>query len=223
MNNNNQQLIKTSIIIVIIAGALGTLSIASIGLASAKMLGISISMILFGITGTISMVVMSKPEYKGLGTAGVIVSLLAFLLAFILIVAEVIDEGLLKLAFALFIASIGLAHICLLHHFNMQNKYAVYARMTATIAISLFSLLLIMRTFESLTSMYALAYNQGIIQLILASLIIDLSATLLVPLCNRLQVHHDPVEFSFTQQETTPPAQTEEIPPANTDEQSPTA
>jgi hypothetical protein len=189
MNQNNQQFIKASVIIVIVAGLLGAIAVMSggIGPANAKVIAISLAVIIFGITATICMVVTRKPEYKKLGIAGMIASGIAFLIVFIVVVAEIESEGLLKAGFAFFIASIGLAHICLLHNFNLQNKYALYARITATIGISLFSLLLITRVFEPLINFNALAYNQSILKILLASLVIDLSATLLVPLCNRLK------------------------------------
>lgn len=66
-------------------------------------------------------------------------------LIFIVILTEVADTGIFQLGFCLMIASIALAHICLLHHFNLQNKYALYARMTATSAIAIFSLILIVK------------------------------------------------------------------------------
>lgn len=203
MNQNNQQLIKASVIAVIIAGTLGALSIlgGGIGVTNAKLFSISFILILFGITATISFVVMRKPEYKALGTAGMVVSAAAFLLLLIIILAEVEDTGIFQIAFCLTIASIALAHICLLHHFNLQNKYALYARMTATASISIFSLLLIVKIFEPFSNLYSLGYNQTALKLLVAALIIDLAATLLVPLCNRLKVE-EPVELILTSEET---------------------
>ncbi len=215
MNQNNQQLIKASVIIVIIAGILGALSILAGGLDAytAKIFSISFILILFGITATISFVVTSKPEYKTLGTAGMIVSGITFLLFFIVILAEVGDQGIFQLAFCLMIASIALAHICLLHHFNLQNKYAHYARITATTAIAIFSLVLIVKVFEPFPSLYSLGYNQTALKLLVAALVIDLAATLLVPLCNQLQVE-EPVELTFTSEEEppVPPVQNEQDP-----------
>ena len=209
MNQNNQQLIKASIITVIIAGALGALSIlgGGLGVANAKLFSISFILILFGITAAISFVVTRKPEYKTLGTAGMVVSAAAFLLFFIVILTELGEQGIFQLAFCLMIAAIAIAHICLLHHFNLQNRYALYARMTATVAISLFSLLIIVKVFEPFPSLYSLGVNQGALKLIVAALIIDLAATLLVPLCNRLKVE-EPVELILTSEETPlPPAE----------------
>lgn len=211
MNQNNQQLIKASVITVIIAGALGALSILAGGIdvANAKLFGISFTLILFGITATISFVVTSKPEYKTLGTAGMVVSAVAFLLSLILILSEADGKSLPQLAFCLMIASIALAHICLLHHFNLQNKYALYARMTATASISIFSLILIVKVFEPFPSLYTLGATQGVLKILVSSLIVDLAATLLVPLCNRLKVE-EPVELTFTSEEPpAPPVQDE--------------
>lgn len=211
MNQNNQGLIKASVIVVIIAGILGALSVMTegIGLASGKMFSICLSLIIFGITGAICMVVAEKPAYKTLGTSGMVVSAVGFLLISVMILGATGSEGLLKLAFALLISSIALAHICLLHHFTLQNKYAGYARITATIAIAVFALMIIIRVFEPITSFYALAYNQSTLKIIVASLIIDLAATLLVPLCNRLEAD-EPVELELTQ--APPPAQNEQTP-----------
>ena len=210
MYQNNQQLIKASVIIVIIAGVLGALSIFTGGLdaSSAKLFCISFILILFGITGTISFVVTGKPQYKALGTAGMVVSAITFLLFFIVILTEVADTGIFQLGFCLMIASIALAHICLLHHFNLQNKYALYARMTATSAIAIFSLILIVKVFEPFPSLYSLGYNQSALKLLVAALVIDLAATLLVPLCNRLKVE-EPIELTFTTEEN-PPATSQE-------------
>ncbi|HMK26299.1 MAG TPA: hypothetical protein VK483_09740 [Chitinophagaceae bacterium] len=205
MNPNNQQFIKVSIIVVIIAGLLGALAVMSSGimLANGKMIAICLLLIIYGITATICMVVTSKPAYKTMGTAGMIVSVIAFLLALIMIVGTVENEELLKTTFAFFIASVGMAHICLLHHFNLQNKYALYARMTATAAIALFSFLFIIRIFEPFLSLTALVYNQSVLKIILAALIADLAATLLVPLCNRLKVNDPAEQLTLTSE---PPA-----------------
>ncbi len=205
MLQNNQLFIKVSVIVVIIAGLFGALAVMSggIGLENAKMISISLALIIYGITATICMVVTRKPAYKTLGTAGMIVSGIAFLLAFIMIVGAIGNEELLKGGFSFFIASVALAHICLLHNFNLQNKYALYARMTATAAIAIFSFLIIIRIFEPFLSLTALVYNQSVLRIILASLIVDLAATLLVPLCNRLNVDTPAGQLPITSE---PPA-----------------
>ena len=205
MLQNNQQFIKVSIIVVIIAGLLGALAALSSGimLANGKMISICLLLIIYGITATICMVVASKPAYKTMGMTGMIVSGVAFLLKFVMILGEIGNEYLLKAAFVLFIASIGLAHICLLHHFNLQNKYALYARMTATAAIAIFSFLFIIRIFEPFISLNSLIYNQSVLKTILAALIVDLAATLLVPLCNRLKVDDPAEQLTITSE---PPA-----------------
>jgi hypothetical protein len=211
MNQNNQQLIKIAVIVVIIAGLLGALSViaSDIGVASMKLFALSLILIVFGITATICMVVTRKPEYKTLGMAGMVVSASGFFISAIVILAEISDSGILQLAFSLFIAAIALAHICLLHHFNLQNKYAYYARMTATIAIALFSLILITRIFEPIPSLYNIGGTQAILKILVAALIVDLAATLLVPLCNRLEVHEPAEELTITSE---PPAAPDETP-----------
>ncbi len=214
MDQNNQQLIKASVVTVIVAGALGTLAVLAggIGVVSAKIFALSLSIIIFGITATICMVVTRKAEYKTLGTAGMAISGLGFLLTLIIVIGETADQGLLKLALCFLILSIALAHICLLHHFTLQNKYALYARITATVAISIFSLCLILRVFEPLQGLYMLAYNQSTLKLLVAALIVDLAATLLVPLCNRLKA--EVPELILTEE---PPATEERQPPASAD------
>lgn len=209
MNQNNQQLIKVSIAVVIVAGLLGALSVisADIGVSSMKIFALSLLIIIYGITATISMVVTRKPAYKTLGTAGMIASGLGFLLSAIVILIEIEETGILQLASSFFIAAIALAHICLLHYFNLQNKYASYARITATIAIAVFSLILITRIFEPFPNLNSFGGNQSILKILVAALVIDLAATLLVPLCNRLEVD-DPAEVLTITSE--PPAATEE-------------
>ena len=151
------------------------------------------------------MVVTAKPEYKNLGNAGMIVSSIAFFIILILIFTGVgRDVTIAKLAFALFIASIALAHICLLHHFNLQNKHAHSARITATIFISLFALVLIITVFSTDEGLSALMNSADMMKMGVASLIVDLAATLLVPLCNRLKVE-EPVKLSFTEEQPQKP------------------
>ena len=202
MNQNNQQLIKASVVIVIVAGLLGAITVLTegIGIAGGKLFAISLSLIIFGIMATISMVVTRKPEYKALGTAGIFVSGLAFILFAVLIIGEISEPILLKLSFSSLIASFALGHICLLHYFTLQNKYATYARMTATLAITIFSLFLIIQIFEPFPSLYNFAYDQSTLKVIVAALIVDLAATLLVPLCNRLK-KDEPAELTFTKEE----------------------
>jgi hypothetical protein len=212
MDQNNQQLIKASVVTVIIAGALGTVTVfaGSIGAGSAKIFALSFSLILFGITATTCMVVTRKPELKMAGNAGMAVSALGFLLTLIIVIAEIVDQVVLKLALVSLILAIGLAHICLLHHFTLQNKYALYARITATIAISVFTFCLILQVFGPIPGWYSLLYNQSTLKLLVAAFIIDLAATLLVPLCNRLRVD-EPVELELTPD---PPAPEEPQTPA---------
>lgn len=214
MNLKNQQFIRGAIITVIVAGAFGALSILAggIGQAGAKLFTICFSLIFFGITATISMIVTRKPEYKGLGTAGLVVSVISFFIFSVMILAEIGDPSILQLAFAMMILSIALAHICLLHYFNLQNKYALYARMTATIAISIFSLILITRIFEPFPSLYSLGANQSALKLLVAALVVDLAATLLVPLCNQLKVN-ETIELTFTDEQPAPPPVQEEQTP----------
>jgi|CXWL01.1.fsa_nt_gi hypothetical protein len=205
MNQNNQQLIKASVVIVIIAGLLGALSVlgGNIGAATAKIFSVSFILIFFGITASICMAVTRKSEYKILGTAGMVVSGAAFLLFFIMILGETGGEGLLKLAFTLVIAAFALAHICFLHYITVQNKYASYARIIATISITLFSFFLIIQIFEPLPNLYMLVSNQSSLKVISALLIFDLAATLLVPLCNRLKTE-SPVEVLSLSSEKQP-------------------
>src|SRR5947207_222360 len=105
------QTIKALVIIVIVAGLLGALTILAIesfGIAGIKLFAISLALMLCGITATLSLVVAEKPEYKTLGVAGMIVSGLVFLLATAIILGEIGDPGFLKFVLSLFIISIGL-------------------------------------------------------------------------------------------------------------------
>jgi len=207
------QTIKTLVIAVIIAGILGALTvlaIETIGTAGIKIMGVCLVLIVCGIMATVSLVAAEKPETKNLGMAGIIVAGLVFLLSTVLIVAEVSDAGFLKLVLSLFVLSVGLTHISLLHCFSVQNKYARYARMTATVAISLFTILLITRIFDTFGSYYyeSLIYNQSTYKVGMVAFIFDLAATSLVPLCNRLDVP-ERIEINF-EEPTTPVADIQE-------------
>jgi hypothetical protein len=83
-----------------------------------------------------------------------------------------------------------------LHHFNLQNKYAHTARITATVFISIFSTIIIVNIFGAGEGIQSLMNAQSILKVGTASLVIDLAATLLVPLCNRLKVE-ETVKLSF--------------------------
>ncbi len=215
MNQHNQQFIKAAVISTIVAGLLGGLTALAGGteLFTAKLFAVCLALIIYGITATICLVTSGKQDKQGLANAGMIVSAAGFFLAFITTMAEISDEGFLKLAVGLLIASIALAHICLLHSITLRNKYAYYARTTATIAITLFSLLLIVRIFEPVMSMYSALYNQSSLRMILAVLIIDLAATSLVPLCNRLETPAPVQELVTTTPDPEVPTSVEEQPP----------
>ncbi len=201
MNFKNQQLIKASVVIVIMAGIFGALSVTieNIGQATGKLFAICMSIILFGMTAVISMIAGRKPENKNLGIAGIIISGIAFLLVFTLILTEFSNDIFLKIVFSFFISAIAIAHINLLHYFNLQNKYALYARITATTAIVVFSLFIITQVFSPFPNFNSFTGNQAVYKLIIAALIIDLSATLLVPLCNNLEVAK-PTELTFNEE-----------------------
>jgi hypothetical protein len=194
MNQNNQPLIKASVTIVIIAGLVAALSLFAGGInpVEGKLFAICFSLIFFSITAVISFAAAGKHGISVLGTLGMMASVIAFMLVFVIIMAEIDDDSILKLAFTFFIISIALAHINLLHYFTLQNKYALYARIAATAAISVFSVLVIAQIFSPFQGMYSITGYQSAYKLIIASLVIDLAATVLVPLCNRLEAEKPP-------------------------------
>lgn len=212
MNLNNQQQLKGAIIAVIVAASIAILTILvgdDIGDSGGKLFLICFSFIFFGITAAICFVAGDNPVYKGLGNAGAIVSGLGFLLVTILVLGEIEDQTVTQLAAALFIASIALAHICLLHHFKLRNKYAIQARLIATIFISVFSMIVIAKIFEPLDAFEYLLYNQSMLKIVTSTLVADLAATLLVPLCNRLEVKNEVPDLTLNNQ--TPPTEETKI------------
>ncbi|NOT51769.1 MAG: hypothetical protein HOP10_10900 [Chitinophagaceae bacterium] len=229
--SNNPQFIKGAIITVIIAGAIGALTVLagdSFGVATGDFTGklflTSFSLIFFGITGAICMVVTEKPEYKGLGNAGMIVSSIGFFITLILIFVGVKDEDgdatVPKLAISFFLASIALAHISLLFHFNLRNRHAHNARMTATIFISIFTFALIILVFSGRGLFTGVTDAQTMAKIIMVSLVIDLAATVLVPLCNRLPADEQP-SLSFDNDNK--PAETQPEAPQQTGDNNTTA
>ncbi len=200
IKKHNPGTIKLMVIAVIVAGILGALTVMAIenfGNTGIKIFAICLVLIVCGIMATVSLVVGERAEYKTLGAAGMIVSALVFLLTLIVIIGEIENVGFLKFVFSLFILSVGLSHISLLHYFSIQNKYARYARMTATVAISLFSILLITRIFGTFGPYYeSLMYSQATYKISLVAFLFDLAATLLVPLCNRLDIP-EKIEIDF--------------------------
>lgn len=198
--SRNPQFIRGSIIVLLIAGIIGVLTVLagdSFGVATGDFTGklflTCFSLIFFSITAVICMVVTEKPEYKNLGNAGLIVSAIAFFITLILIFGGVgEDPSIAKFAFSLFLASIALAHISLLHYFNIRNRHAHNARMTATIFISIFTGVIIILLFSSRGLFDSLGDAQTMSKIILGSLVADLAATAMVPLCNRLPADEQP-------------------------------
>ena len=194
---------------VIIAAVLSSIMIMTSNDPSpgnAKLLMIAFSFIFFGITGSICWATARKSEHSILGNAGMIISAVAFLYSTILILGEVESTSMLKMAFCFFIASFALAHISFLFYVNVKNKYASIARIVATLFISFFSLLIISKMFESDSNFFLMGLSAGIdyMRLVFTSLILDLAATLLVPLCNQLDVNAAPMEFEIDSEQQPP-------------------
>jgi hypothetical protein len=211
MNSTNQSFLKVFIAIVILAGLSATIMILvsdSPSPTGSKLLSIAFSFIFYGITGTICWATARKSEHNLLGSAGMIISAVAFLFTTILIAGEVESTDLLKIAFSLLIASIALAHICFLFYINVQNKYAAIARILAALFISFFSLLIITKVFDIDEGLFFMrGPGENYIKMVLASLVLDLTATLLVPLCNKLP-DSTPTELVITSE---PPATADEV------------
>jgi hypothetical protein len=189
MNQTNQLLLKLLIGIVILAGVGAAIMIMTSNNVSSggnKLLTIAFSFLFYGITGSICWAITRKREHNLLGNSGIIISAVAFLFQTILIVGEVDSTDMLKLAFSLFIVSIALAHICFLFYITVQNRYASMARVLATLFISIFSLLIITKVFDIDSFSFMRGPGETYIRFVFATLVLDLAATLLVPLCNRL-------------------------------------
>lgn len=199
MNSNQQQGLKLLIILVAAIGALAAiLMLAGVfdGF-SGKFIGITFSMLYYGIMGCICHAVIRKKEYYGLGIAGIAVAAAGFLLNLLLILLEkeIFTADFAKVVLALLLVSLALAHISFLFYINIQNKYAALARTIAVIFISLFTFLIVVKLFDSFDFIYMRRTNEGFARVLIASLITDLTATLLVPLCNQLRF---PSEAGFT-------------------------
>lgn len=193
------QIIKALVITVIIAAlvsAIGILAVDGVGIDGAKIFIICICFLLYGLFAAAPLVVAEKTEYRTLGIAGMFIPMLGFVLSAVAILAEIGDTGLLKFIGALFMLSMGLAQVCLLYHINVQNQYANAARLTATITIALFTLLIIIRIFDSFESYDSFLYDQSTSKIMVVAFLIDIAATILVPLCNRLQLD-EKVELNF--------------------------
>jgi hypothetical protein len=201
MNPTAQAFLKVFIAIVILAGLTTTIMIMTIdnpSLFNGKIIAICLLLLLYGITGSICLATANKKEHNLLGIAGVIMSAVTFLYTSILILGEVSQTELSKLSFCMFIASVALAHICFLFYITTRNKYAFIARITATIFISISSLLIIKKIFEVNSSFFNFPTpSETYVRIFFASLVLNFTATLLVPLCNRLN-DPDVEEFVLT-------------------------
>lgn len=204
MNNNFQTLNKILIALTLASIIIGVAMVFTndILFITGKTFTICIAFIFFGITGTIALAGARKPENNLLGIIGGIISALSFMLTLITILGEISNEQLLKITFSTTILSIAFAHICLLLYFNIRNKYAMFARIAAITAISLFSALIITQIFSPMSNLYMMYSMQSNYKFILAVFVIDLGATLLVPLFNRLQPPASQ-ELDFTSSELT--------------------
>jgi hypothetical protein len=201
MNSTAQSFLKILIAIVILAGATATIMVMVADEPSAggsKILSIAMSLIFFGITGSICWAAARKPQHNILGNAGMIVSAVAFLYTTMLVLGEVDSTAMLRVAFCFFIASIALAHISFLFYINARNKYASIVRVLATLFITFFSLLIITKIFEVDDGLFFMrGFDLTYIRLVFSSLILDLTATLLVPLCNQLDIETPTVELEI--------------------------
>ena len=190
MNRTNQPFLKVLIIGILVIGVAGTAIILGGELyrdLNAKILYITYSVLIYGITASVCWAVTRKNKYRGLGTTGIIVSVLAALLNVALAISETGTQDVLQIAFTFFIVAISMAHICFLFYITIQNKYAEAARTVAVIFISIFSLLAIIKIFNSSNSLYLAEGMETYARLLMVALTINLTATLLVPLCNRLR------------------------------------
>lgn len=156
---------------------------------SGKFIAISFSLFLYGITGSICWATSRRNEVRGLGIAGVIVAVFAFLIFTIYVLAEPKGVDFIRLTFSSFLLAIAFAHICFLFYLTMRNKYASMTRIITSIFIGLFTLLLVSQVW-SLTNSSFFYLGRDLeattFRIIGSSLVLDLSGTLLVALLNRL-------------------------------------
>lgn len=196
MNESKQPLLKITIALVIIAAIAATVMIFlsdGYDMNGSKIAFTCFSLIFFGITGSICLATTGNPKFGIIGNIGVIISVFAFLLINIIVHGEIESTELLKAGFSLFILAIALAHISFLFHINIQNKYASTTRIIAVIFISIFSIQIISKVFGANTTfIFTSTPTAEELKILLSSLVLDLAATVLVPLCNRLSVK--PVE-----------------------------
>jgi hypothetical protein len=202
MNSTNQLLLRIMIAIVAIMGAV----VAVILLVSdsmfqsstnGKIIFITFSMLIYGITASFCYALTRKREYNGLAIFGMTVSAIAFFINLIFVITESRSTGLSKSMFAFFFLAIGLAHICFLFYITAQNKYAEAVRIVAIIFISLFTLLVVAKIFDSGEESFYMGRGiQNYIRYVLAVLTLNLTASLLVVLCNQIRANN-PAELLF--------------------------
>lgn len=208
MKSKHQHLFKALIIIAIITAIVAILALLSFSertfnFGVLKLFGLCLSLLAFGLTATVSMVISEKQDYKLLGIAGVIVSAIGFLFFALIIITGIQNQTQSRIASILSISTLSITHISLLHLINPQNRFAQYARNTATIAICLFSLLWINQIFQSFPFLFIPGVGGDLTQvkLLMAAFVVCLTATLLVPLCNRLNIKEPNNEVFIPQEE----------------------
>ncbi|HEX2627511.1 MAG TPA: hypothetical protein VHM26_00815 [Chitinophagaceae bacterium] len=194
MNQNNQPLVKVLITLTILAAITASLLIytsdtgAGDNPFAGKLFSICYAFLSYGVLGAVCWAATRKREYKILGSAGMVISLLAFVFITVLILDENKSESTVKFALALMVGSLGMAQICFLFYLTAQNKYTNAARMVATIAISIYSLLIISRIFSGFEDFFYMGVTwKNYIKAIISLFVIGLAGCLLVPLCNQLE------------------------------------
>lgn len=218
MNQNNQPLVKVLITLTILAAITASILIYTSDTEegsnpfAGKLFSICYAFLSYGVLAAICWAATRKKEYKILGSAGMMISVLAFVFITILILDENKSESTVKLALSLMVASLGMAQICFLFYLTAQNKYTTTARMVATIAIATYSLLIISRIISGLDDFFYMGVTfRNYLKAIISLFIIGLGGCLLVPLCNQLE---KPQELEL---------ETKIDPPANNDYNPPTA
>jgi hypothetical protein len=196
MNQNTQPLIKVMITLVILSAITASILMFTSGSLSevfdGKLFNICYSFLLYCVTGAICWAVTRKKEYLVLGNAGIVISILGFIMFTIFLLDDNKTASTAKFTFSFMVAAIGLAQICFLFYLSAQNRFTLAARMVATIAIATYSLLLIARIFSFWDNLYEESEYMGLtmenyLKAILSLFIIGVASCVLVPLCNRLE------------------------------------
>jgi hypothetical protein len=190
----NQSLLKIAILFLVFAGV--SLALLSVFLGdtpskfTGKFMSICLISLLFGILAALSYGAITSIQSKGVALVSIIINVVGFLLSSLLIIFETKSAGMIRTVFALFVSGIALTQISRLYKTEIVNRYAYIARITASVCIALFTIIILITIFSLDIEAFGLFRSNPISETtgrsITAIFALDFCFTAATPLLNKM-------------------------------------